>query len=112
MRVLTCAALVSTILTQAAPQTFEVASIKPYKDNATGGPIIVGGNCRGVDQPAPGSGATGSFTQTTVSVGGPPPGAALGAGGGAGTPFRLNAPSTPVGRCVFTRMTLKQLINA
>src|SRR5215467_7353461 len=100
MKALACTALVAAILTQAAPSTFEVASIKPYKDNAPGGgPIIVGGNCRGVDQPAPGSGGGAAFTQTTtVSVGGPPPGAAAdgrgggaGGGAGAGTPFRINA---------------------
>ena len=87
MKALACTALVAAILTQAAPSTFEVASIKPYKDNATGGPIIVGGNCRGVDQPAPGSGGGAAFTQTTtVSVGGPPPGAAR--DGSVAAPFR------------------------
>src|SRR5262249_49791795 len=102
---------------QSAGPTFEVATVKPYKDGAAGGVIMVGGGCRGSDSPTPGAagapGAGGGQTLTfTVGVG---PG---GPGGGAAPPPLPNggrgfspAP-TPIGRCVFTRMNLKMLINS
>jgi uncharacterized protein (TIGR03435 family) len=94
--------------------TFEVASIKPFKDSAAGmGAVMIGGGCRGIDSAAPGGGGP-PPTQMTVTIGGAPPG-----GGGAppraGTPFGgrvAGPPGTPIGRCVYTRMTLKMLINA
>jgi uncharacterized protein (TIGR03435 family) len=89
-------------------QTFEVATVRPYKDDATaGGVVMVGGGCRGFDSPAPGTpgnpGAGG--TQMAIAVmagpgGSPPPGRVAG------------PPTTPIGRCRFTRMSLKNLINA
>jgi uncharacterized protein (TIGR03435 family) len=97
---------------QTASPTFEVASVKPYKDGGGGPPgaVIVGGGCRGVDSPAPGG--PGSPTPTTVTIGGPPPGAGAGPAGAALGGRAFGPPSTPVGRCVYTRMTLKMLINA
>lgn len=97
---------------QAPTQAFEVASIKPYKDDATaGGVVMIGGGCRGFDSPAPGApGGPGGGGATTMvmMVGGP------GGGGGAPpNPARIAGPAaTPIGRCRFTRMTLKNLINS
>jgi uncharacterized protein (TIGR03435 family) len=95
---------------QAGTPSFEVASIKPYKDAAAaGGLIMIGGGCRGVDSPA--GGPQMQSTAVMVGPGGPPPGA-----GDRGAPFgggRVAGPApTPIGRCVFTRMTLKMLINS
>ena len=105
---------------QATSMKFEVASIKPYKDAATaGGVVMIGGGCRGIDAPAPGSGGGpggggGGATQMTIAVGGPG-----GGGGGAGAAPNLppgargfGPPQIPIGRCVYTRMTVKQLLNA
>jgi uncharacterized protein (TIGR03435 family) len=94
-----------SLATQSPSTSFEVASVKPYKDGAAaGGVITIGGGCRGVDSGTPGSGAApAQATMIMVGPGGPRPD---------GPPGRLaGAPSTPVGRCVFTRMTLKMLIN-
>ena len=92
---------------QSATPSFEVASIKPNKDSAAGGPFMLGGGCRGVDSATPGAGGPPTQT-TTIAIGGPPP-------SGGGTPFggRVAGPAaTPIGRCIFHRMTLKMLINA
>ncbi len=110
-------------LPQAGTPSFEVASVKPYKDTAAaGGLIMMGGGCRGVDSPAGGP----QMQSTAVMIGGgpagaggpgggppPPPPPGAGAGGGPGIGGRINGPpATPIGRCVFTRMTLKMLINS
>ena len=92
---------------------FEVATVRPYKDDATaGGMVMIGGGCRGFDSPAPGTGGPGAGgTQMAIAVmGGPGPGG--GAGPGAGPGRVAGPPSTPIGRCRFTRMSLKNLINA
>src|SRR3954454_19148295 len=89
--------------TQTASPSFEVASIKPYKDSGPTGAVIVGGGCRGVDSPTPGG--PGAPQPTTVTVGGPPPGAGAAPAGAPPLGGRaFGPPSTPVGRCVFTRM--------
>src|SRR4051812_31859831 len=64
---------------QASVPTFEVASIKPYKDNGPVGAVMVGGNCRGMDSPTPGG--PGAPQAMTVTVGGPPPGGGPPGGG-------------------------------
>src|SRR5262245_8535085 len=99
-------------LTHQSP-AFEVATVRPYKDDAAaGGMVMIGGGCRGFDSPAPGNGGPGAGgTQMAIAVtGGPGPGG--GAGPGAGPGRVAGPPSTPIGRCRFTRMSLKNLINA
>jgi uncharacterized protein (TIGR03435 family) len=95
-----------------AATTFEVASVKPFNDSAAGmGAVMIGGGCRGIDTAAGGGPPA---TRMSVTIGGPPPGGA-GAAAGRGTPFGgrvAGPPGTPIGRCVFTRMTLKMLINS
>src|SRR5688572_23893890 len=76
---------------QSTSQTFEVASVKPYKDDATaGGVVMIGGGCRGVDSPTPGvpggPGSPGGATQMTVMIGGGPGGGPGGGASGAGAP--------------------------
>ena len=68
-------------LPRQSQSAFEVATVRPYKDDATaGGMVMIGGGCRGFDSPAPGTGGPGAGgTQMAIAVmGGPGP------GGGAG----------------------------
>jgi hypothetical protein len=86
-RIVAAAATLIAPLMMALPHqsqsTFEVATVRPYKDDATaGGMVMIGGGCRGFDSPAPGTAGPGaSGTQMAIAVmGGPGP------GGGGGAP--------------------------
>jgi uncharacterized protein (TIGR03435 family) len=118
-RIAVGAALLIAPIMMALPEqspSFEVATVRPYKDDATaGGVVFIGGGCRGVDSPtpgqpgAPGAGGGGGGQQMTVMIGAP-----AGGGAPAGPPAGARGfgpPTTPIGRCRFTRMNLKQLIN-
>ena len=65
VRIVAAAATLAAPLMMALPHqsqpVFEVATVRPYKDDATaGGMVMIGGGCRGFDSPAPGTAGPGA----------------------------------------------------
>src|SRR5689334_11795544 len=98
-RIAAAAAILIAPLMMALPNqsqsAFEVATVRPYKDDATaGGVVMIGGGCRGFDSPAPGTPNPGGPQMAIAVMGGPGPG---GGGAGAPGPGRVaGPPTTPI----------------